>query len=161
MPAAGELLVALLMVVGLVGVVVPALPGLLLVWAAGVAWVWLDGGGPVRLTEGLLLTALLVAGTVAKYLLPARSAAGAGAPRTTLVLGAAGAVLGFFVIPVVGFAVGGVGVVLLVELARLHDVPAAWRSTWAVLRAIGLGVLIEMGTAVLMIGTWVGAVLLT
>jgi uncharacterized protein YqgC (DUF456 family) len=160
-PAAGELSIALVMLVGIVGVLVPVLPGLVLVWAAGVAWVWLDGGGPGRIAVGVLLTLLLVVGTVAKYALPARSATGAGAPRSTLLLGAVGAVVGFFVIPVVGVVVGGVGAVFLAELARLHDARTAWRSTLLVLRAVGIGMLVELATAVLMLGTWTVAVLLT
>ena len=102
MPALGELLVAVVMVVGIAGVVVPVLPGLFLVWAAGIVWVWLDGGGAARIVVGVLLTGLLVVGTVAKYVLPARSATGAGAPRTTLLIGAVGGIAGFFLIPVVG-----------------------------------------------------------
>jgi uncharacterized protein YqgC (DUF456 family) len=160
-PATGELLVALVMVVGVAGVVVPVLPGLLLVWAAGIVWVWLDGAGPGRITVGVLLTLLLVVGTIAKYVLPARSASGAGAPRSTLLLGIVGAVLGFFLIPVVGMVVGGVGAVFLAELSRLHDGRSAWRSTRAVLRAVGIGMLVELATALLMLGTWTVGVLLT
>ena len=69
--------------------------------------------------------------------------------------------MGFFVIPVVGVVVGGVGAVFLAELARLRDARSAWRSTWAVLRAVGIGMLVELATAVLMLGTWTAAVLLT
>ena len=89
MSTAGELLVGLAMPVGLVGVVVPVLPGLLLVWGAGVAWAWLDGGGALRWSFAAILTLLFVAGTTLKYVLPARSATGAGAPRSTLLLAAA------------------------------------------------------------------------
>lgn len=160
-PAAGELLIALVMLVGIVGVVVPVLPGLALVWAAGLVWVWLDGGGPGRIAVGVLLTLLLVVGTVVKYALPARSATGAGAPRTTLLLGVAGSVVGLFLIPLVGVVVGGVGAVFVAELARLRDAQAAWRSTWAVLRAVGIGILVELTAAVLMLGTWTVGVLLT
>jgi uncharacterized protein YqgC (DUF456 family) len=160
-PAAGELLIALVMLVGIAGVVVPVLPGLVLVWAAGMVWVWLDGAGPGRIVVGVLLTLLLVVATVVKYVLPARSASGAGAPRTTLLLGASGAVLGLFLIPVVGVVVGGVGAVFLTELVRLQDARAAWRSTWAVLRAVGIGMLVELAAAVLMLGTWTVGVLLT
>jgi hypothetical protein len=159
--AAEQLLVAAVMVVGVVGVVVPVLPGLLLAWAAGMLWVWLDGGGPTRIAIGVVLTALLVVGSVAKYVLPARSASGAGAPRSTLALGVAGAVLGFFLIPVLGIVVGGVGGVFLAELRRLGSSSGAWRSTWAVLRAVGIGMLIELATAVLMLGVWTVGVLLT
>ncbi len=149
------------MLVGVAGVVVPVLPGLALVWAAGLVWVWQDGGGPARVVVGVLLTLLLVLGTVAKYALPARSATAAGAPRSTLALGALGAVVGFFVVPVAGLVVGGVGAVYLAELRRLRDGSAAWRSTWAVLRAIGLGMLVELATALIMIGTWLVGVWLT
>src|SRR5689334_15440972 len=99
MSTSAQLLVGLVMVVGVVGVVVPVLPGLLLAWAAGLVWVWQDGAGPARVAVGGVLTVLLVAGTGAKYVLPARSASGAGAPRSTLLLGVAGAVAGFFLIP--------------------------------------------------------------
>jgi uncharacterized protein YqgC (DUF456 family) len=160
-PPAGELLVALVMLVGIAGVVIPVLPGLVLVWAAGVGWVWLDGGGPGRIAVGVVLTALLAVGTVLKYALPARSATAAGAPRSTLLLGVVGAVVGFVVIPVVGVVVGGVGGVFLAEMVRLQDAGLAWRSTRAVLRGVGIGLLVELTTAVLMFGAWLVAVLLT
>jgi hypothetical protein len=57
--------------------------------------------------------------------------------------------------------VGGVGAVYLAELVRLQNLGTAWRSTWAVLRAVGIGMLIELATAVLMLGTWTVGVLLT
>jgi uncharacterized protein YqgC (DUF456 family) len=150
---AGELVVLLVMVVGLVGVVVPVLPGLLLVWAAGVVWAW-AGGGVGHWIVAAVLTLLLVAGTVTKYVLPARSATGAGAPRSTLVAGAVGAVVGFFLIPVVGLVVGGVGAVYLAERARLGADRPAWRSTRAVLVGVGLGMLVELVTGVLMVAVW-------
>ena len=161
MSTAGQLLVGLAMVVGVVGVVVPVLPGLLLCWAAGLLWVWLDGGGPTRIVVGVVLTGLLVVGTGAKYLLPARSAGGAGAPRSTVLAGVAGAVAGFFLVPVVGVVVGGVGAVYLAELLRLRDGAAAGRSTWAVLKAVGIGMLVELVAAVLMLGTWLAGVWVT
>jgi uncharacterized protein YqgC (DUF456 family) len=158
---AAELLVGLAMLLGLVGVVVPVLPGLLLVWAAGVAWAWLDGGGALRWTVAGVLTVLLLAGTALKYVVPARSATGAGAPRSTLLLGVIGAVVGFFVIPVLGFVIGGVGAVFLAELSRLCTAAAAWRSTRAVLIGVGIGMLVELGSALLMVAVWLIGVLAT
>lgn len=155
-----ELLIGLVMLVGLFGVLVPVLPGLALVWLAGLAWAWLDGGGVARWTVFGLMSAILLAATIAKYVLPARSARTSGAPRSTILLGAAGAVVGFFVIPVVGLVVGGVGAIYLAELSRLGDRDGAWRSTRAVLRAVGIGVLIELTAAVLAILVWLVGVLL-
>jgi uncharacterized protein YqgC (DUF456 family) len=160
MSAGAELLVLLVMLVGLVGVVIPVLPGLALIWGAGVFWAWADGGG-VRWAVAALLTLLLLAGTVAKYALPARSASGSGAPRGTLLLGAFGAVAGFFLIPVVGFVIGGVGAIYLAEASRLGSPRAAWASTRAVLVAVGIGMLVELATGVLMVAAWAAAALAT
>lgn len=161
MSAGGELLVGLVMLTGLIGVVVPVLPGLFLMWATGVAWAWLDGGGGGRWAVAAALTMLLVVGTTLKYVLPARSAGRAGAPRTTLVLGAVGAIVGFFVVPFLGFVIGGVGVVFLVELVRLGSAAAAWRSTRAVLVGIGVGMVVELWAATMMMSVWLLGVLLT
>ena len=161
MTGSGEFLVALIMAVGLAGVLVPVLPGLLLVWGAGLVWTVADGGGAVRWTVFGVLTALLAAATVAKYALPARSASVRGAPLTSLLAGAAGAVVGFFVIPVVGAPVGGVAGIYLAELGRLRDGRRAWDATRAALVAIGIGVLVELGVGVLMVLVWLGGVLAT
>lgn len=149
------------MVAGLVGIVLPVLPGLLLIWGAGLAWVLLDGGGPARWAGFAVMTALLLLGTLAKYVLPARRAQLAGAPRSTVVLGVIGAIAGFFLIPVFGLVIGGILGVLFAEWRRLGDGSAAWRSTRQVLTAIGIGMLIELVAGLLMVITWLGVMLLT
>ncbi len=156
---AGELLILFAMLVGLVGVVLPVLPGLLLIWLAGLAWAVLDGGGFARWAVFAVMSVVLLAGTIAKIALPARSARTSGAPRSTVLLGAVGAVVGFFVIPVVGLVVGGVGAIYLAELRRLGDGPSAWRSTRAVLVAVGIGMLIEFASGLVAVAVWIaGAV---
>ncbi len=149
-----QVLVGLVMVAGLAGIVLPVLPGSLVIWAAGLWWTVADGGGAVRWTVLALLTALLAVGTVTKWVLPARSAAARGAPPSTLVLGALGAVVGFFVIPVVGLPVGGIAGIYLAEYRRLQDGGRAWTSTRAALVGIGIGVLVELTAGVLMIAVW-------
>jgi uncharacterized protein YqgC (DUF456 family) len=152
---AAELLILLAMLVGLVGVLLPVLPGLLLIWLAGLAWAVLDGGGFARWAVFAAMSAVLLAGTVAKYALPARSARTSGAPRSTVLFGALGAIVGFFVIPVVGLVVGGVGAIYLAELNRLGDGPSAWRSTRAVLVGVGIGMLIELAAGLIAVAIWV------
>jgi uncharacterized protein YqgC (DUF456 family) len=156
-----QLLVGIVMVAGLVGIVLPVLPGLLMIWAAGLWWTIADGGGPARWTVLAVLTALLAVGTIAKYVLPARSASSRGAPLSTLAVGAVGAIVGFFVIPIVGVIVGGVFGIYLAEYARLRAAGRAWDSTRAALVAIGIGLLIELTAGVLMFGTWLLGVWVT
>lgn len=161
MSATADVLVALVMVVGLAGVLVPVLPGLVLIWSAGVGWALLSGGGVARWAVVVLMSVLFAGGTIAKYLVPARRATTGGAPRSTLMVGAAGAVAGFFVIPVVGLVVGGLVGLYAAEHARLRDARAAGRSTRAVLVGIGIGTLVELAAGVTMVVVWaVGAVLI-
>jgi uncharacterized protein YqgC (DUF456 family) len=100
------------------------------------------------------MAAVLAIGTVAKYVLPSRTLRQAGAPASTLVLGAVGGIVGFFVIPVIGLLVGAVAGIYLGEARRLSDSRAAGRSTLATLKAIGIGLLIELLAGVLAVAIW-------
>lgn len=152
-------LLGLGMALGLAGVVVPAVPGLLLVAVVAVIWAVLEGGAGPWVVVAVMLVVLGL-GTVAKYVLPSRTLREAGAPWSTLVLGVVGAIVGFFVIPVVGLLVGGVLGVWLGELRRLRDGRAARRSTWATLKAIGIGMLLELAAGIVAVLVWVTGVLL-
>lgn len=157
----GLLLVALVMAVGVVGVLVPVLPGLLLVAGAALVWALTEQDTLSWVVFAAMIVVLGV-GAVAKYVLPARDLAAAGAPRSTLVVGAVGAVVGFFVIPVVGLPVGGIAAVFVAELRRLRgDRAAAWRSTWVTIKAVGLGILLELAAALVAVAIWAVAVLVS
>ncbi len=147
------LLYGLAMVVGLLGVILPGIPGLALVAAVTGVWAFDRAEGSAWAVFGVVLV-ILVLGTIAKYALPHRTLKDAGAPRSTLVLGLVGAVVGFFVIPVVGLLIGGVAGVYIGELRRLHNGADARRSTVATAKAIGIGVLIELGAGLLAVAIW-------
>lgn len=152
------LLFGMAMAIGLLGVLVPVLPGLLLIAAAGLGWAVLaDGPGPWVVFGAMIV--ILAIGTVAKYVLPGRTLRQAGAPMSTLLLSVLGAVIGFFVIPVIGFLFGGVAGIFLGELRRLNDSRAAGRSTVTTLRAIGIGLAIEVLAGVLAVAIWFVAVI--
>ena len=159
MSGGGLVLVGLAMLAGLAGTVVPVLPGLPVIWVAGLVWA-LSADGAGRWVVLVVLTALLVVGEAAHYVLPARSL-GSRAPRSTLLWGAAGAVAGFFVVPVVGFVLGGVAGVYAAELRRTRDGGAAWAATRRVLVAFGIGMAVEVGAGVLMVLTWLGGLAVT
>jgi uncharacterized protein len=95
-----------------------------------------------------------VGGTIASYALPHRAGKGAGASSTSLRTGVLFAVIGFFVIPVVGIILGGVAGVYLGEYQRFRDPARAWRSTRQVLLGFGQGMLSEVACGVAMIVTW-------
>jgi uncharacterized protein YqgC (DUF456 family) len=147
-------LVAIVMVVGVVGTVVPLVPGLGLVLAAAVGYGLAEGFGTVGAVALSVIAALAVAGTAAGIVLPGRAAGRTGAPRRSLALGALGAVLGFFVLPVVGLPIGGAVGIYVAERLRTGDGAVAWRSTTATLKAFGLATLVQLAAGLAMVLTW-------
>jgi uncharacterized protein YqgC (DUF456 family) len=155
-----ELVVALVMVVGLVGIVVPILPGLVLIAGAAVVWALSVPDGARWVIAGSV-AAIAVAATLAAAVLPARRASAAGAPRSSLVAGAAGMVVGFVMIPVVGALLGFPAGIYAAEVVRLRDGRAARDTTVAALRGVGVGIAIQLVAGVTMIGIWAIAVAVT
>jgi uncharacterized protein YqgC (DUF456 family) len=154
-----EVLVALAIAVGLVGILVPVLPGSVLVLAAVLVWAWDVGGTTAWVVFGVAAAVLVVGGLV-KYLVPHRRLREAGIPASTQWIGAALGIVGFFVIPVVGLLVGFVLGVYLAEYRRL-GATAAWPSTWHALKAVGISILIELAAGVVAAFVWVAGVVLT
>jgi len=155
------LLLGLVMVVGLFGVLVPVLPGTLLILAAGLAWALLVvESGSTRWVVVAVMAVLLALGIALKYALPGRRLSGQ-LPRRSLLLGAVAALVGLVLLPPFGLLAGGVLGIFTGELLRLRDAVAAGRSTVLVLKAVGLGVLAELTAGVAMVAVWLVGVLVT
>ena len=154
-----EVLVALAIAVGLVGVVVPVLPGALLVLGAILVWAW-DGDSSTGWVVFAVATSFIALGSIVKYVVPGRRLKENGIPGSTLVLGGLFGVVGFFVIPVIGLVIGFVLGVYLAELRRLGST-AAWPATKHAVRAVGVSILIELAATLLAAATWALGVALT
>jgi len=157
----GIVIVGLLMLVGLCGVVVPVIPGLLLILGAALWWTIGDGGTTTHWIAFAVIALIGIAGTFLKYAVPARRTSQAGASNVSMVFALALGVVGMFVIPVIGGPIGFVLGIYAAERRRLRSHPAAWSSTKAALKGFALSMLIEFTAAVLMIGTWALSLLLT
>ncbi|HEX9176717.1 MAG TPA: DUF456 domain-containing protein [Mycobacterium sp.] len=160
MSATGTFLVALAIFVGLVGIVVPLLPGLLLVYAAILVWAVVEHTVASWVTLGVV-TVIVGATTTVKYLWPVRRLRGADVPTSTLLVGAVLGIVGFFVIPVLGLALGFVGGVYLAELARRRDQRRAWASTVHAVKGVALSIGVELTGGLVAAAIWLLAVLLS
>jgi uncharacterized protein len=153
----GLVLVALAILVGLIGIVVPLLPGILLVYAAILVWAVVEHDVTSWITLGVV-TVLVGGTTLIKYTWPMKRMRAADVGTGTLLIGAVLGIVGFFVIPIVGLFVGFVLGVYLAELANRRDQRMAWTSTKHALKGAALSVLIELTGALLATGVWVAAV---
>ena len=151
-------LVGIAIFVGIIGIVVPVLPGALLSWAAILVWALEEQSatGWIVLT---ISTVLIGASQVVKYTIPERRLRESGVPRRSTLIGVLLGIVGFFLIPVVGMFIGFPLGVYLSERHRLPDHEQAWTSTKHALKATGLSILIEFVGTSLAAATWLIAVL--
>lgn len=156
MSASGEVLVGLAIIVGLVGVIVPILPGVLLILAAIGVWAFMTGGATAWTVFAVCAAFLVISGVI-KYTWPGQKLKDAGVPNRSLLIGAILGIIGFFVVPVIGLFLGFVLGVYLSELQRLRVQKTAWQSTVHALKGVGLSILVELLGALLAAGVWLVA----
>jgi len=154
----GELLVALAILIGLFGIVVPLLPGLVLEVGAILIWAAVVGDA-LAWGTAILCLALGALGTVFKYLVPGRRLKESGMPSRTLVIAVAVGVVGFFVIPVIGGPIGFIAAIYIAERIRVGP-EQAWPATRTSLGAVAASIGIELVTGVVIAGIWFVAMLL-
>lgn len=149
------MVVALAIVAGMVGVIVPLLPGSALVAIA-------VGGWSVANQQWWLtvaVTLLFLVALILKYAIPARATRDA-ASTWALGIGAALGLVGFFVVPVVGLPLGFVVGVLGTELVRLRQASMAWQATWQTIKSLGIATVVELLAVIVMAALWVTALAL-
>ena len=154
-------LCGLAILVGVAGTVIPVLPGSILIALSLLSWaIWggAGAGGWVVFGVGMIF---VVAGTAASAVLTGRKLKEHRIPNRSVVVGLVLAVVGMFMIPVVGLFVGFAAGLLLSEFRRTRNLRTALTTSWAALKATGLGMLVEFGLACLAASTWVIGVWIT
>lgn len=150
----GLTIVVVAFIIGMIGIVVPLLPGILLIWGAILFYAAaIDNFTVISPWLFALMTMIaLVAGT-ADIWLPLLGAKRSGASVKTLLLGVVGAIVGTFVIPVPilgtlgGYALG----ILFGEYLRLRDWREALRATVGGVVGWGLGTALQLVGGLLII----------
>lgn len=152
-------LLAVVMAVGALGTIVPLLPGLALIWCAGLLYGLAEGFGAVGVAAFGVMTALAAVAAIAGWVVPKRRASRAGAGRASVWLGVLAAIVGFFVVPVVGLPLGGVLGIYVGENLRTRDPAAARAITQATIIGFGIAALVQLAAALAMIVVWIAWVL--
>ncbi len=149
------ILVLLAMVIGLLGTVLPVLPGPVLIFAAALLYAFLDGfqalGWPSLLAIGLL--ALLATGI--DLLTSSLGAKAGGAGGWSIVAGLVGGLVGTLVFALPGGILGALLCVLLAEYARLREWKPAAKSSAGWLAGWLLSSVVRFAIALVMIAVFV------
>ena len=136
--------------------VLPLLPGLVIIWLAALGYGLVAGFGTLGWIMFALLTVLMVGGSVVDNVLMGRSAHKEGAPWWVILIAMMAAIVGSFVIPIP--IIGGILAALVtlfgIEWIRRKD----WRKALASLKGMAVGwgwaFVIRFIIGLIMIGLW-------
>ncbi len=127
--------------VGIVGTLIPVIPGTLLIWLGTAVYVWHVGIEVFGVAPFLIISVIALVTGTADLWLPLLGAKTGGASWRALLLGTVGAILGTFLlpIPIVGTVVGYIGGLILGEYQKYED--------WEMAKKMGLQGLASWGVA--------------
>jgi uncharacterized protein len=142
------------MLLGMVGIVLPILPGTFLIWLTVLLFYIVEralGFAAIDLLSfGVITVIALVAGT-SEFWLPLLGARKSGSSRRAMVAGMIGAIIGTFVLPIpligtiVGYAVG----VLLGEYQKHGEWNRALRASAGGLAGWGIATVLQLGAGLI------------
>lgn len=151
-----------LILLGLVGVILPLLPGPLLIWLGALVWAWGDGFVRVNWVVLTMLGVLAALAWASDILLTTTMSRRAGVSWKAIGGALAGGILGGFLlieIPIIGTLFGAlVGAMLgmlAVEWFDKRNLHQALRATWGYLVSSLLASALEIVIAVAMVGIFV------
>lgn len=150
---------AIAMAIGLAGIVLPLLPGLWLIWFSALVYGFFAGFGSFGVAAMAFITLVAVAGAYIGVRVPQKSAASVGVPWWGQAISAALAVLGMFLIPIVGAAVGFVIGVVVMQLLQTRTWRAGMHATWITLRSMAIANGLQLVAGFTMVVAWVAWVI--
>jgi uncharacterized protein YqgC (DUF456 family) len=143
------------MLVGMFGLVVPVFPGLVVMWIACLGYGITTGfESTLGIILFILLTVLMIVGSVVDNLLMGVGARRGGASWSTILVALLAGVIGTLIFPPFGGIIAAPLAILLLQYIRIRD----WHKAWEVLRGLmtgwGLSFVVRFMIGVLMMGLW-------
>jgi uncharacterized protein len=149
------------MVIGLLGTVLPGVPGVLLIYAAAVVYTLVEGLARVSIPVLIVLTVLAAIGATSDIWVSQTMGRAGGASGKALAaglaLGVVGMIVGFFFAGIgalAGAVIGSIAGIVLVEYRRRRDVKGAARAGASWLIGYLVSALVEFTVGLVMIGVF-------
>jgi uncharacterized protein YqgC (DUF456 family) len=149
----------LLVIVGLIGVVVPALPGTVLVFAGLLLAAWADGFARVGAWTLVVIGIIGAASYGVDFVAAALGAKKLGASNRAMLGAGLGTLLGLF-LGIPGLILGPFVGAVIGELTAHRDLKRAGRAGLAAWIGFAIGTAVKVGIVFLMVGIFLSALLL-
>lgn len=149
-----NILIYLIMAVGLLGMIVPIYPGVVIIWAAALIHGLVTGFAVLEIWVMVVMTVLMIAGSLVDNLLMGGKARQAGASWLSIGGALLAGLVGTFAFPPLGGILAAPTLLFLLEYARLRDSQEAWDITRGLLTGWGLSFIARFLIGLAMIIVW-------
>ena len=152
---------AIIMGLGLLGCVIPLLPGPPLVWLGAVYYAWRTDWAQVGWPMLVLLLVLGIIGSTADIWMGYLGAKKGGASVWASVASLVGGIVGLILFSIPGAIIGSIGAIAIVEWQRHRDWNKVMRASGGYIVGYLLAMVVEIVICVAMIGLFVADVYLS
>jgi uncharacterized protein YqgC (DUF456 family) len=142
------------MIIGLAGLVIPLIPGLIIIWLAALGYGIATGFDTLGWIMFAVMTVLMIAGSQLDHLLMGAQAYKKGAPLWAILIALVMYIAGSFVVPIIGGIVAAILALFAVEWLRTRDRQKAFESVKGMVTGFAVAVAVRFVAGVMMIGSW-------
>jgi uncharacterized protein YqgC (DUF456 family) len=142
------------MLVGLLGLIVPVYPGIVIMWLATLGYGIAGRFTPLGIGIFVAITILMLVGTIIDNVLMGAGARQGGATWLSIGVALAAGIVGTLIWPPIGGIIAAPIGVLLLEYAHTSDIRKAWQALRGLATGWGLSFVVRFGIGVLMMILW-------
>ena len=153
------IITTLVMVIGVIGIVLPIIPGTVLIFLAAMVYAFLEGFQTIGWGTLVVLGLLSVLATTADLWASTAGAKIGGASGWSIVIGMIGGLVGFVLFNLLGAILGAVLGVLLTEIARVGDWRQALKAGSGWLLGWALSTVFQLAIGLIMVAIFIWQVM--
>ena len=142
------------MLIGLIGLVVPIFPGLLIMWLAALGYGIAAGFETLGIVIFVIISLLALVGSLADNLFMGAGARKGGASWLSIFVALSVGILGTIIFPPIGGLIAAPIAVLLLEYYRLRDWTLARQAVFGMAKGWGLSLAARVVIGFLIMGLW-------
>jgi uncharacterized protein YqgC (DUF456 family) len=150
-----NVVILLTMIMGLVGLIIPIFPGLVIIWLGGLAYGIITGFEFPAWLIFLFITLIMIAGSLLDNFIMGKQAYKQGASWLSIVLALLFGIVGTFIVPIIGGFIGAVLALFIAEWIRRKNWRGALTATSGLAIGCGWAVIARIGLGIVMIILWV------
>ena len=148
-------LIIALIIFGLIGIIIPLVPGTFLIWLAVLLYVIGNGMEVLGWGSFIFITIIAIGTGTSDWWMALLGAKTGGASGRSLLFGIGGAIIGSFIFPIIGTIAGYAGGIIFSEYQKTDDWNAAIKASVGGLAGWGLATAVQLGGALAIIGIFI------